>query len=62
MRTIRYGWLAVGFVLVTSALHAQSGCADSPEAPTIVLMLVGAVGLSGGRLAPREILKRLRRR
>jgi len=25
-------------------LHAQSGCDDSPEAPTIVLALVGGAG------------------
>ena len=30
--------------LVPVLAHAQSGCTDSPECPTAVLGLVGAVG------------------
>jgi XrtJ-associated TM-motif-TM protein len=30
--------------LVAVPLHAQSGCADSPENPTVVLALVGGAG------------------
>jgi XrtJ-associated TM-motif-TM protein len=26
-------------------LHAQGGCVDSPESPTIVLALVGGIGI-----------------
>jgi XrtJ-associated TM-motif-TM protein len=29
---------------VALPLHAQSGCTDSPEAPTLVLALVGGLG------------------
>ena len=42
--------LALGFIgyalllLVAMPLHAQTGCTDSPEDPTVVLALVGAVG------------------
>lgn len=34
--------------LRATSLHAQSGCTDSPEAPTDILLLVGAVGLAKG--------------
>ena len=39
--------LIVGIVLFIAAtlpLHAQSGCGDSPEAPTAILALVGSAG------------------
>jgi XrtJ-associated TM-motif-TM protein len=39
--------LLIGFALlltVTLPLHAQNGCADSPENPTVVLALVGSAG------------------
>jgi XrtJ-associated TM-motif-TM protein len=35
--------LALMFVVVLP-LHAQSGCADSPENPTVILALVGSAG------------------
>jgi XrtJ-associated TM-motif-TM protein len=31
-------------LLVASPLHAQNGCTDSPENPTVVLALVGSAG------------------
>jgi XrtJ-associated TM-motif-TM protein len=31
-------------------LHAQSGCVDSPESPTLVLALIGSIGLVAGTL------------
>ncbi len=31
-------------LLLAAPLHAQSGCADSPENPTLVLALVGSAG------------------
>jgi XrtJ-associated TM-motif-TM protein len=40
--------MVFGFLLMlamTLPLHAQTGCDDSPEDPTIVLALVGAAGL-----------------
>jgi XrtJ-associated TM-motif-TM protein len=39
--------LIVGIALLAAAampLHAQSGCGDSPEAPTAILALVGSAG------------------
>ena len=32
------------FLLVAAPLHAQTGCTDSPENPTVVLALVGSAG------------------
>jgi XrtJ-associated TM-motif-TM protein len=32
------------FLSVALPLHAQSGCTDSPENPTVVLALVGSAG------------------
>jgi XrtJ-associated TM-motif-TM protein len=31
-------------LLIAAPLHAQSGCTDSPENPTVVLALVGSAG------------------
>ncbi len=55
MRIARVSALfAVVLLLATLSAHAQHGCTDSPEAPTDVLMLVGAVGLfQGSRLFQR---------
>ena len=39
--------LALVYVLMLAValpLHAQTGCTDSPENPTVVLALVGGVG------------------
>ena len=36
-------WFAL-LLSVVHRLHAQSGCVDSPENPTIVLALVGSAG------------------
>jgi XrtJ-associated TM-motif-TM protein len=35
--------VAVFLVAAAMPLHAQSGCGDSPEAPTAILALVGSV-------------------
>jgi XrtJ-associated TM-motif-TM protein len=43
--TPRYAFLlALMLAAVALPLRAQTGCADSPEDPTIVLALVGGVG------------------
>ena len=42
--------LAFGLALILAAAHplrAQTGCADSPEDPTIMLGLVGSLGVLG---------------
>jgi XrtJ-associated TM-motif-TM protein len=33
-----------GLLLVAVPLHAQTGCTDSPENPTVVLAMVGGAG------------------
>jgi len=60
MKMFRICFLAssVFFVSVT-ALHAQGGCVDSPEAPTDVLMLVGSIGMI---YASSVVTKMLRKR
>ncbi|MDR3750395.1 MAG: PExPT-CTERM protein [Terracidiphilus sp.] len=44
------------------SLHAQTGtgggCVDSPEAPTILLMLVGSAGMFYGSSVLRKVLCR----
>jgi XrtJ-associated TM-motif-TM protein len=38
-----FSWSAL-LLLVAAPLHAQTGCTDSPENPTVVLAAVGASG------------------
>lgn len=40
--------LAFFFGAALVHLNAQTGCADSPESPTIVLALIGGVALVAG--------------
>jgi XrtJ-associated TM-motif-TM protein len=42
------------FAAVALPLHAQSGCTDSPEAPTAALALVGGAGALIARLRLRN--------
>ncbi len=45
MKVIRYiPFAVVAILFATVSAHAQTGCTDSPECPTAVLMLVGSVG------------------
>ncbi len=37
--------LAIVLLAIALPLHAQGGCVDSPESPTIVLALVGGIGI-----------------
>jgi XrtJ-associated TM-motif-TM protein len=41
MKVFGRALLFAGFLLCASSLHAQTGCEDSPEAPTAILALVG---------------------
>lgn len=45
-------------LIFATSLYAQSGCEDSPEAPTVVLMLVGSVGIFYGSSVLRKMLRR----
>lgn len=40
-------------LLVAAPLHAQTGCTNSPENPTIVLALVGSAGAGFSALRTR---------
>jgi XrtJ-associated TM-motif-TM protein len=40
---LRYSFFGL-LLVVTPFLHAQSGCVDSPENPTLVLGLIGIAG------------------
>jgi len=52
---IRYSLLFL-FLLTAVALplYAQTGCTDSPEAPTVALALVGGAGALLARLRVRR--------
>jgi XrtJ-associated TM-motif-TM protein len=43
-KTLLFSLWCVILLLVAAPLHAQSGCTDSPENPTVVLALVGSAG------------------
>lgn len=43
-KSVRFCFWSIVLLLVAAPLHAQSGCADSPENPTVVLALVGSAG------------------
>lgn len=53
---------AFTLLCAASALNAQSGCFHSPEAPTDVLMVVGAAGMFYGSAAVRKWAGRRRKR
>lgn len=42
----RFAFLLPMLFLVARAMFAQGGCVDSPEAPTIVLGLIGGVSIA----------------
>ena len=62
MIKIRYFILAslalLGFATVLHAQGTGGGCDDSPEAPTALLMLVGAAGMFYGSSALGKVLRR----
>jgi XrtJ-associated TM-motif-TM protein len=51
-------FFALAFLFVSISLRAQTGCVDSPEAPTNVLLLVGAVGMFYGSSVLMRVLGR----
>ena len=58
MATKRLVLLLPMVLLFAISLHAQGGCVDSPECPTPVLGLVGAVGIAFATLRSRASRKR----
>jgi XrtJ-associated TM-motif-TM protein len=49
---------ALALLSCATSMHAQSGCTDSPEAPTVLLVLVGFAGMFYGSSALRKLLGR----
>jgi len=45
----RIGIIAATLLVIAGTAHAQGGCVDSPECPTPVLAMIGAVGLLAAR-------------
>ena len=43
-RMVRLALLAMAVLAMPMMAHAQTGCTDSPENPTVVLALVGSAG------------------
>jgi XrtJ-associated TM-motif-TM protein len=43
-KSVLYMLCATCLLLAAAPLHAEGGCVDSPENPTVVLALVGAAG------------------
>jgi len=43
-KLVLYVLCAACLLIVSAPLHAQGGCTDSPENPTLVLALVGSAG------------------
>jgi len=43
-KTLQIILWSAAVLLVAVPLHAQTGCTDSPENPTVVLALVGSAG------------------
>jgi XrtJ-associated TM-motif-TM protein len=53
---------AIVLLVSAASLHAQSGCSDSPEAPTALLMLVGSAGMFYGSAVLKKVLSQHRRK
>ncbi|SNS23530.1 XrtJ-associated TM-motif-TM protein [Granulicella rosea] len=56
--TRRIGLIALVILIAPLAAHAQTGCDNSPENPTIVLALVGGAGAAFTSLRARLGRKR----
>lgn len=56
--TRRIGLIALVILIAPLAAHAQTGCDNSPENPTLVLALVGGAGAAFTSLRARLGRKR----
>ena len=59
LRKILFAVGLAALVAMALPLHAQTGCDDSPEDPSIVLALIGSAGFAGARLWRTRRRKRL---
>ena len=58
MKEFRFALSAILMVLaVPAVMHAQSGCSDSPEAPTDVLLMIRSVGMIYGSSLAMKLLR-----
>jgi XrtJ-associated TM-motif-TM protein len=57
-RSLMWVLVSVAVLFVAIPLHAQSGCADSPENPTIVLGVVGSAGAFFSTMRARRKARR----
>ena len=44
---------ALSLLLISAAAHAQGGCIDSPENPTVVLALIGSAAAAASAVKTR---------
>jgi len=62
MKTFRASlFVVLMFLAIPVVMHAQSGCSDSPEAPTDVLVLVGSIGMIYGSSMVTKLLRKSRK-
>jgi XrtJ-associated TM-motif-TM protein len=59
---VRMLTLATAMLVLPMIAYAQSGCTDSPENPTIVLVLVGSAGAFLSTFGRASIARRRSRR
>jgi len=57
-RSLLWLLLSAAVLFLAVPLHAQSGCADSPENPTIVLGVVGSAGAFFSTMRARKKARR----
>ena len=43
----------LSLLLISAAAHAQGGCIDSPENPTVVLVLIGSAAAAASAVKTR---------
>ena len=57
-KTLRLLLSVTALLAIAAPLHAQSGCTDSPENPTVILALVGSAGAFLSRFRLRQKARR----
>jgi len=57
-KTLAFLGCALIVMMIATPLHAQTGCTDSPENPTVVLGLVGGAGALFSMVRPRMKARR----
>lgn len=60
MSKSKFAFVILALLGSAATLHAQGGCADSPEAPTDVLLLVGSAGMFYGSSFVMKAIRKVR--